>query len=179
MKDCVRCRLSEGRIQVVPGDGDPHAAIVFVGEAPGQREDEQGLPFVGAAGQLLDDLLEYIGIKRSDVYITNIIKCRPPNNREPQADEIAACHDWLVAQIATIKPKVVCPLGRPAAQTLIDPKISLADVKAKPLRKHGLLFVPLYHPAAALHRAPLRQTLFEDMLVLRRVLDEHLPAQHS
>ncbi len=123
IKDCQRCRLASGRTQVVFGTGNPHAKIMFVGEAPGFYEDKQGIPFVGAAGKLLDELLEGAGLSRNDVYIANVIKCRPPDNRDPMADEVETCKPFLLQQIELIKPKVVCTLGNFAMQTLLGKKV--------------------------------------------------------
>lgn len=174
IRRCVRCRLSRSRTHAVPGEGNPSADIMFVGEGPGQEEDREGRPFVGPAGQLLTQLLKRIGIDRSDVFITNVVKCRPPGNRDPQADEIEACNDYLLTQIALIEPKVICPLGRFAAQTLIDPKLSISREHGKSRRVSGIVYVPLYHPAAALHQPGLIDALEADIRSLRAVLDREL-----
>ena len=171
IRQCRRCPLCRGRTNAVPGEGPPDARILFVGEGPGEQEDIQGRPFVGAAGQFLNDLLAEAGIDRQDVFITNIVKCRPPGNREPHPDEVEACRDWLNGQIAVINPRVVCTLGRPAMQTLVDPKAAMGREHGRPREIMGMLFVPLYHPAAALHQKPLRPTLIEDMRELREILE--------
>ncbi len=132
LHDCDRCKLSKlGRKQVVFGVGNPHAAIMFVGEAPGFYEDQQGEPFVGAAGKLLNDLLQSAGLSRSDIYIANVIKCRPPNNRDPEADEVETCKPFLMQQIAEIGPQLVCSLGNWATQTLLQRKIGITKVRGQ------------------------------------------------
>ena len=135
---------------------------MFVGEGPGEQEDLQGRPFVGAAGRFLNELLAGIGLRRADVYIANVVKCRPPGNRDPFPDEIEACHDYLLAQIATITPKVICPLGRFALGVLISDKLKISNVHGRAFRKSGMLYVPIYHPAAALHNENLRAEVVGD-----------------
>jgi DNA polymerase len=171
---CTKCRLSRGRTRAVPGEGAPSAGIMLVGEAPGRDEDLRGRPFVGAAGQLLDQLLAEIGIRRSQVFVTNVVKCRPPENRDPLEDEIAACRDYLLAQVAIIAPRVICTLGRFAAHALIEPGLSMTECHGRAYRKHGILHVPLLHPAAALHKESWRSTLFEDVKKLGEMLAEDL-----
>jgi len=145
---------------------------MFVGEAPGGDEDRQGRPFIGPAGRLLTNLLRTIGIDRKDVFITNSVKCRPPENRDPLPEEIEACNEYLLTQIALITPKVICTLGRFAGQTLIDPKLAISRDHGKATRVSGILYVPLYHPAAALHQARLIDTLESDMRRLKTILDQ-------
>jgi uracil-DNA glycosylase family 4 len=174
IRRCRRCPLSRTRTKTVPGEGAPDASIVFVGEAPGGDEDRQGRPFVGAAGRLLTHLIETIGLDRRAVFITNVVKCRPPGNRDPSPDEIDACNDHLLAQIALITPKVICTLGRFAGQTLIDNSLSISRQHGKPRRISGILYVPLYHPAAALHQARLIDSLEADMRRLRDILAQEL-----
>ena len=171
---CPKCRLSETRTNAVPGEGSPTARIMFVGEGPGENEDLQGRPFIGAAGQLLNKLLADAGIERSDVFITNIVKCRPPQNRVPLADEIEACNDYLMAQIAIIEPKIICPLGSPSLKTLLGPELKITQAHCKVFRKSGILFIPLYHPAAALHRAELMSTLKADIQVLKELINREI-----
>jgi DNA polymerase len=171
---CPKCRLAQTRINAVPGAGDPNARILFVGEAPGENEDKTGKPFIGQAGKVLTRLLDSAGIAREDVFITNTVKCRPPENRVPLADEIEACNDWLNAQIALIGPKIICTLGSPALKTLISPKLKISEVRCKVFRKSGILFIPLYHPAAALHRPPLMETLQNDFLVLKDLINREI-----
>ncbi len=155
----------------VPGDGNPKAAVMFIGEAPGQREDEQQKPFVGPAGKLLSELLESIGLKREDVYITNIVKFRPPDNRDPTIEEKEACLPFLQMEIAIIKPKVLVPLGRHAL-TQFFTKMSITDAHGKPHKiGNDMTVFPIYHPAAALHNPGLRQALFDDFKALGHFLD--------
>ena len=152
---CTRCRLAEGRTQVVFGAGDPQADLMFVGEAPGFHEDKQGYPFVGQAGKLLDKLLAGIGLERSDVYIANVVKCRPPGNRDPEPDEIQACESHLFRQIELIRPKVVATLGNFATKLLSGKPTGITRVHGAEqevtLGGSRVLLYPLYHPAAALY----------------------------
>ena len=148
---CTRCRLHQSRTQVVFGQGDPHADLMFVGEAPGFHEDRQGLPFVGPSGQLLNRLLEGIGLRRDDVYICNVVKSRPPQNRDPQPDEIAACRPWLDAQIRLVDPKVVVTLGNFAAKTLLETTTGITRLRGRTYPFQGRVLLPTFHPAAALH----------------------------
>ena len=148
---CTRCRLHQSRTQVVFGQGDPHADLMFVGEAPGFHEDRQGLPFVGPSGQLLNRLLEGIGLRREDVYICNVVKSRPPQNRDPQPDEIAACRPWLDAQIRLVDPKVVVTLGNFAAKTLLETTTGITRLRGRTHPFQGRVLLPTFHPAAALH----------------------------
>jgi DNA polymerase len=143
---------------------------MFVGEAPGAEEDRQGRPFVGASGKLLTRLLEGVGIDRSTVFITSIVKCRPPRNREPKPEEIAACHHYLVSQIKLIGPRVVSPLGRLAAQSLIDRKLQISQEHGKTRRIRDVVYFPMFHPAAALHRAGMTDQLEKDTEALRRAV---------
>ncbi|MGQ9731025.1 MAG: uracil-DNA glycosylase [Candidatus Zipacnadales bacterium] len=163
IRACTKCALCRTRLNAVPGEGPAKAAIMFVGEGPGQREDEQGRPFVGPAGSLLNQLLLRAGLRRPDVFITNIVKCRPPGNREPFFEEIAACRDFLDRQIVEIQPVVICTLGRLASQTLVSPTLSISREHGQPRQIGGVTYVPLYHPAAALHQQHLRPLLVEDM----------------
>jgi len=169
---CRNCDLVLGRTQAVPGEGHPRAMIMFVGEAPGETEDRTGRPFVGAAGQFLEEMLGDIGLRRTDVFIANINKCRPPGNRDPQPDEIEACVPWLHAQIATIAPKVICTLGRFAMNTLIDPYLQISKAHGQPVERHGRLYIPLFHPAAALHNQHLRDPQLADMRKVRDILQQ-------
>ena len=148
---CTRCRLHQSRTQVVFGQGDPHADLMFVGEAPGFHEDRQGVPFVGPSGQLLNRLLEGIGLRREDVYICNVVKSRPPQNRDPQPDEIAACRPWLDAQIRLVDPKVVVTLGNFAAKTLLETTTGITRLRGQTYPFQGRVLLPTFHPAAALH----------------------------
>lgn len=172
---CTRCPLCRARTVAVPGEGPADADIMFVGEGPGFQEDQQGRPFVGPAGALLNELLQQAGLRRQRVFITNLVKCRPPGNREPSPDEVSACRDYLNAQIALINPSVICTLGRPALQTLVAPQASIGREHGVPRQVDGILFIPLYHPAAALHRQDLRPALVEDMRKLRLILERTQP----
>lgn len=171
LHDCQRCRLSSGRTQVVFGTGNPQADIMFVGEAPGFYEDRQGEPFVGAAGKLLTELLQSVGLSRSDIFIANVIKCRPPNNRDPLPDEIDTCKPFLLQQIECIQPKLVCTLGNFATQTLLEKKVGITKVRGQVIRLPHFIVFPLLHPAAALHQGNLRGPLMEDFQKLKYVLD--------
>jgi DNA polymerase len=172
LHDCQRCQLSAGRTQVVFGTGNPHASIMFVGEAPGFYEDREGEPFVGAAGKLLTELLRSIGLERSDIYIANVIKCRPPNNRDPLPDEIDTCKPFLLQQIALIQPKLVCTLGNFATQTLLERKVGITKVRGQMIQLEHFAVFPLLHPAAALHQGNLRVPLKEDFQKLKTVLEQ-------
>ena len=170
--ECTKCELHKSRTNAVPGEGPYDARIMFVGEGPGQNEDEQGRPFVGAAGKFLTELLESIGLNRSNVFITNIVKCRPPNNRAPRKPEIEACNPYLQSQIKLINPRIVCALGTPAITTLMGDEYSASRFHGKPLTKGGVTLLPMYHPAAALYDASLRETLFHDFQILKKLLEK-------
>jgi len=172
LRDCQRCQLASGRTQVVFGTGNPQASIMFVGEAPGFYEDREGVPFVGAAGKLLTELLQSIGLERSDIYIANVIKCRPPNNRDPLPDEIDTCKPFLLQQIELIQPKLVCTLGNFATQTLLEKKVGITKVRGQVIRLENFVVFPLLHPAAALHQGNLRVPLKEDFQKLKAVLEQ-------
>jgi len=170
--NCQRCKLAKlGRTQVVFGTGNPNASIMFVGEAPGFNEDQQGEPFVGAAGKLLDKLLESAGLSRSQVYIANVIKCRPPNNRDPEPDEVDTCKPFLLQQIELINPKLVCTLGNWATQTILEKKVGITKVKGQAIKLERFIVFPLLHPAAALHQGNLLETLKDDFKKLKAYLD--------
>lgn len=171
---CTKCGLCEGRTQAVPGEGNPRAQVMFIGEAPGEQEDRQGRPFVGPAGQFLNQLLLVAGLQRPDVYIANTVKCRPPGNRTPGVDEIAACRDYLDAQIALVQPKVICTLGSPALKTIIDPGLQISKVHGQVFTIDGITCIPLYHPAAALHQESLKSVLRQDFITLKAVLEREL-----
>ncbi len=148
---CTKCNLCKSRTRAVPGEGNPHARIMFIGEGPGFREDQQGRPFVGPAGQFLEELLSSINLKRSDVFITNVVKCRPPENRDPLPEEINACNDYLDRQIAAIKPQVIVTLGRYSmAKFFGNEKITAIHGRAR--KEDGYICIAMYHPAAGLHR---------------------------
>lgn len=165
LKEWKGCDLAKNAKPVL-GEGNPHAAVMFIGEAPGQKEDELGRPFVGAAGQFLNALLTSIGLKREDVYISNVVKYRPPENREPEPIEKEQCMPWLMLEIALIKPKVIVPLGRHSlGHFILDKTITEAHGKAFQISEECTIF-PIYHPAAALHNGNLRQTLEQDFQAL-------------
>lgn len=166
---CRACGLSEGRTRTVPGDGDPNAELMFIGEGPGFHEDQQGRPFVGRAGQLLDDLLAGIGLSRADVFVANVVKCRPPQNRDPQPDEIAACKPYLDEQLNGIRPKLIVPLGRFATQYFL-PGAAMGRSRGAAVRAGQWLIYPVYHPAAALRQASLLQVLQEDFARIPQLL---------
>ncbi len=170
---CPKCELSKTRTHAVPGEGNPDADIVFIGEGPGFYEDQQGRPFVGPAGKFLDELLTSIGLRRQDVYIGNVIKCRPPNNRDPLPVEISACKPWLDRQLEIIKPRVIVTLGR-YSMSRYFPGQSIGRIHGQPKRLDDVTIVPMYHPAAALHQASLRRTIEQDFQKLPDVLKEAL-----
>ena len=173
LHNCQRCKLSKlGRSQVVFGVGNPRASIMFVGEAPGFYEDRQGEPFVGAAGKLLNELLLSAGLSRTEIYIANVIKCRPPNNRDPEPDEVETCKPFLLQQIELIRPKVVCTLGNWATKTLLEQNVGITKVRGQAIRRDNYVIFPLLHPAAALHQGNLREPLEEDFRKLKRYLDQ-------
>lgn len=172
LKDCQMCSLGKTRTNIVFGAGDENADLVFVGEAPGRNEDMQGKPFVGAAGKLLDKLLNSIGLERSQVYIANVLKCRPPQNRDPLPDEIEICKPLLLKQIEIIGPKVVCTLGRFATQVILDKNISISKVRGKCFDGNGYHIFPIYHPAAALYQRTNLASLKADFLKLKEILSE-------
>jgi uracil-DNA glycosylase family 4 len=176
---CTRCRLSQGRTQVVFGVGNPEAELMFVGEAPGFHEDKQGYPFVGSAGKLLDQLLGRIGLTRSDVYIANVLKCRPPGNRDPQPDEIEACESHLFRQIELIEPKLIATLGNFATKLLSGKPLGITRVHGRPqdavLGGRPVTLYPIYHPAAALYTPAMLKTLEEDFARIPALLQGAAP----
>lgn len=183
---CTRCRLHQSRTQVVFGQGDPRADLMFVGEAPGFHEDRQGIPFVGPSGQLLNRLLEGIGLRRQDVYIANVVKSRPPQNRDPQPDEIAACRPWLDAQIRLVDPKVVVTLGNFAAKTLLETTTGITRLRGQTYPFQGRVLMPTFHPAAALHAQGRRtagpsplEAMEGDFQVLAELLAAQAPVEED
>jgi uracil-DNA glycosylase family 4 len=166
---CEKCILHKSRVKAVPGIGPGKADIMFIGEAPGFHENQRGLPFVGAAGKFLDDLLEKIGLRREDVFITNVVKCRPPGNRDPQSSEIEACRPYLDRQIKLIQPKMIITLGR-FSMARYFPNAKISQIHGKPRKIEGVIYYPMYHPAAALHQPSLRRTVEEDMLKIPDLL---------
>ena len=170
IRACTRCPLHAGRTKAVPGAGPVDAEVMFIGEGPGFHEDQQGLPFVGSSGQFLDELLANAGIDRESVYISNVVKCRPPGNRDPKPEEVAACKPYLDRQIELINPKVIVTLGRHSmARAFPNDKIS--RVHGQPRQVGEQVYFPMYHPAAALHQPSLRQTVEADFDRLRKMLD--------
>ena len=159
---CQSCILSKGRVHAVPGEGPENAEIVFIGEGPGFHEDRQGRPFVGAAGNYLNELLEQNGLKREQVYITNIVKCRPPGNRDPQPEEIETCRPYLDRQIELIRPRLIITLGRYSMQRYF-PGASISRIHGQPKRVGNVIYYPMFHPAAALHQPRWRDLVEEDM----------------
>jgi uracil-DNA glycosylase family 4 len=170
--ECRRCRLSESRKHIVFGAGDPHARLVFVGEGPGYDEDQKGEPFIGAAGQLLTKIIEAIKYTRDQVYICNIIKCRPPGNRNPLPDEIEACLPFLKRQLTVIKPDVICALGTFAAQALLDTTLPISKLKGRFHDYNGIRVLPTYHPAYLLRNPGKKRDVWEDMKKLMRALGD-------
>ncbi len=170
---CQKCDLAKTRTRAVPGEGNPNADIVFIGEGPGFHEDQQARPFVGAAGKFLDELLASIGLKRSDVFICNVLKCRPPSNRDPLPTEIATCKPWLDEQIETISPRVIVTLGR-FSMSRYFPGQAISKIHGQPRKLGDVTIVPMYHPAAALHQGSLRKTIEYDFRKLPGVLAEAL-----
>ena len=170
--DCTRCKLHTlGRQQIVFGVGNPNADLMFVGEAPGADEDEQGIPFVGRAGQLLTKIIEAINLTRDDVYIANIIKCRPPQNRNPEPDEVASCEPFLFRQVDVIKPKVIVALGKYAAQTLLRTDEPISRIRGKQFDYRGATLIPTFHPAYLLRNPSSKREVWEDMKLVRSLLN--------
>ena len=164
---CTRCRLAEGRKNVVFGAGNPSADLMFIGEGPGAEEDRQGLPFVGPAGELLTKIIQAIDLRREEVYIANVVKCRPPGNRDPQPDEVQACRDFLEKQIALVRPRVLVALGRTAAQTLLGNESPIGQLRGRWYEVLGIPTMVTYHPAALLRNQALKRPTWEDMQQVR------------
>jgi DNA polymerase len=168
--DCRRCKLAPHRTNIVFGSGNPNAELVFVGEAPGFDEDQQGLPFVGRAGQLLTKIIESIDLKRADVYICNVLKCRPPDNRNPEPDEVLACNPFLKHQLAVIRPKIVCCLGTFAAQTVLQTTSSISKLRGRFHDIDGVRIIATFHPAYLLRSPDKKREVWEDMKQIRAEL---------
>lgn len=166
---CERCMLHHSRKLAVPGEGPADSKLLFIGEGPGFHENQQGRPFVGAAGKYLEELLGKINLKREDVFITNVVKCRPPNNRDPLPDELAACSDYLERQIQVLKPKVIVTLGRYSMARFL-PNAKISDVHGQSFKIRGRLVVPMFHPAAALHQPSLKSPIERDFLHLPELI---------
>jgi DNA polymerase len=171
VRTCTRCQLARSRTRAVPGEGPEDAGLMFIGEAPGFHEDKTGRPFVGAAGKFLEELLGSIELTRQQVYIANVIKCRPPGNREPTPIEIKACEPFLDRQISLIRPSMVVTLGR-FSMARYFPGSKISAIHGKPRKLDGVLYYPMYHPAAALHQPTLRTTVEQDMLRIPQLLAE-------
>jgi len=172
--DCTRCKLhAQGRRQIVFGVGNPDADLMFVGEAPGADEDIQGIPFVGRAGQLLTKIIEAIGLKRDDVYIANVIKCRPPGNRNPEPDEVETCEPFLFQQIDIIKPKVIVALGKFGAQTLLRTLDPISRLRGRVYNFRGAKLVPTFHPAYILRNPSSKRDVWEDMKLVKNLLTQN------
>lgn len=163
--------LAASATQLVFGDGNPDAEIIFVGEAPGKNEDQQGIPFVGAAGKFLNEMLGLIGLNREDIYITNIVKYRPPNNRDPLPEEKSVFLPFLQEQVSIIKPKMIVTLGRHSMECFL-PGLKISQVHGQPKRKDGQVYLPLFHPAAALYNGGMRQTLIDDFMAIPIILQK-------
>jgi len=169
--DCTRCKLCEARQNIVFGVGNPSADVVFVGEGPGRDEDEQGEPFVGRAGQLLTRMIGAMGLSREDVYICNVIKCRPPQNRNPEADEVAACEPFLRMQLQAIRPRLIVALGNSAAQALLRTKTGITALRGRFHRYQGIKLMPTYHPAFLLRSPQMKKKAWEDLQVVMAEMD--------
>jgi DNA polymerase len=170
--DCTRCKLAQGRHSIVFGEGDPDAPLVFVGEAPGAEEDKTGVPFVGAAGQLLTKMIEAMGLSREQVYICNILKCRPPGNRNPEPDEIAACEPFLIRQLAAIRPRLIVCLGKFAAQCLLRSDAPISRLRGEWKSYQGLPLMPTFHPAYLLRNPASKREVWMDLKLVMARLDE-------
>ena len=173
--ECRRCKLAPERNKLVFGVGNPDAELVFVGEAPGADEDRQGEPFVGRAGKLLDKMILAMGKTRDDIYICNVLKCRPPDNRDPEADEVLACEPFLIKQIESIEPKVICALGSHAAKTLLKTNESIGKLRGKFHYYHEVKLLPTYHPAYLLRNASMKKESWADLQMVMRELNWPLP----
>ncbi len=175
---CTRCKLHHSRKNAVPGVGNPYTKVMFIGEGPGFHENEQGLPFVGAAGKFLDELLGDAGLAREGVFITNVVKCRPPGNRDPEAEELNACKPYLERQIAAVNPDVIVTLGRVSMGYFID-NGKISAIHGRDFWAHGRMVVPMYHPAAALHQPALRGVVKEDFSKLPALIGKAQKARHN
>jgi len=169
VRNCRLCNLCKERKHAVPGEGNSNADLLFVGEGPGRSEDEQGRPFVGSAGKVLSKLLDSIGLSREEVFITNVVKCRPPENRKPQVDEVTKCRSYLEKQIETIRPKLICVLGATALEALIG-ESNLSTQHGKLINRRGLKMFVMYHPASALYNNKMEAVMMEDIRSLLGVL---------
>jgi len=172
LTDCRKCRLCEGRSNIVPGEGNPHAQLMFIGEGPGQEEDRQGRPFVGRSGELLTRMIHAIGMERSEVYICNVVKCRPPQNRNPEPDEAEACLNYLRAQVALVRPKVIVLLGKVACQYTLKEQIFITRDHGRWFERKGTWFMPTFHPSALLRDPTKKRDAWDDFQKIRAKLNE-------
>lgn len=179
LSDCRKCGLCEARYNIVIGDGNPHAKLMFIGEGPGRDEDLQGIPFVGAAGKLLDKMLRAIDIERQDVYIANVVKCRPPNNRVPTYEEASMCLPYLRAQYALVRPEIVVCLGATAARNIIDKDIYITRDRGRWIEKNSVWFMATYHPAALLRDESKKRDAWEDLKSIKRRYDSIAKQQNT
>jgi len=173
IRACTKCELHRSRKNAVPGEGPAHAEIMFIGEGPGAREDEQGRPFVGASGKFLDQLLEQAGVTRADVWITNVVKCRPPGNRAPMPDEAATCKPFLEREIAIVQPAVIVVLGNTAMKNLLDTREGITRMRGRFLDYKGIKVMPTFHPAYLLRDPSKKRETWEDLKKVRDYLDSH------
>ena len=169
---CQKCRLCAGRTYPVPGEGNPHARLMFIGEGPGRDEDQTGRPFVGRAGQLLDKMIGAIGLSREEVFIANVVKCRPPQNRAPEGDEVAACMPYLRAQVGLIRPQVIVLLGSSALGAILGPDHRITRERGAWIERKGVWFMPTFHPAALLRDESKKRPVWEDLKKVRDKLQE-------
>ena len=169
---CRRCRLCETRTHVVPGEGNPNARLMFIGEGPGRDEDQQGRPFVGASGQLLDRMIHALGMERTDVYIANVVKCRPPMNRNPEPDEAEACMDYLRQQFVLVRPRVIVLLGKVAYRYVLKQDAPISAARGQWVERKGVWFMPTYHPSALLRDPSKKREAWEDLKAARQKLVE-------
>ena len=172
LSGCQRCRLCEHRTNVVPGEGNPNARLMFIGEGPGQEEDRQGRPFVGRSGELLTRMIHAIGIERSEVYICNVVKCRPPQNRNPEPDEAEACLNYLRAQVALVRPKVIVLLGKVACRYTLGEEIFITRDHGRWFERKGTWFIPTFHPSALLRDPTKKRDAWDDFQKIREKLKE-------
>ncbi|MGQ9468674.1 MAG: uracil-DNA glycosylase [Nitrososphaerales archaeon] len=172
VKACKLCPLHRSRKKAVPGEGSSKAKLMLIGEAPGVEEDEQGRPFVGRAGEILNDALRFANLNRKDLFITSIVKCRPPHNRTPNLEEREACNPYLKRQIDAIKPRIICLLGNIALQTFFK-RASISKIRGKVIERDDYIYFCTYHPAAALYNAGLKSTIYKDMGRIKKLLENH------
>jgi len=173
IKNCKKCDLWETRNLPTIYSGNLKSKIMFIGEAPGRNEDETGMPFCGRAGQILDELLEYVNLKREDIFITNILKCRPPSNRDPKEEEINECKVYLEEQIRILKPKIICPLGRFSSRYMLKKNLEMGDMHGKIFKINNIFIIPMYHPAAVIYDNKKREMLKKDFKKLIKIYDSN------